>query len=300
MDKKTFIKELKLALSVLQQEELDDIISEYEQHIDMKQASGLTEEDAIADFGSLDELAAEILEAYHVRADYAAGQKKGKGYFTKEGKGDRESGQISAVCVKAGAAVTQGAGKAWHWLWGIFLFWGAMLKKPGVWMKNRWRKHMDYEEALEPCEGEEEGCREEGTLEAEGAHERDRTQFSGRSRRKSGMGWALLNGGRTAAGRVRGFLGNLCWFGIRMVLWGIRMAWNGACIGFALCWGCFGLFCLYCMGLLTVLLLQGYPLAGVTLGCVGLVMCSFSASWLSITMLKRSSNRKKAEDREHA
>ena len=49
MDKKTFIRELKLALSVLKQEELDDIISEYEQHIDMKQANGLTEEDAIAD-----------------------------------------------------------------------------------------------------------------------------------------------------------------------------------------------------------------------------------------------------------
>ena len=65
MDKKTFIRELKLALSVLKQEELDDIISEYEQHIDMKQANGLTEEDAIADFGSLNELAAEILEAYH-------------------------------------------------------------------------------------------------------------------------------------------------------------------------------------------------------------------------------------------
>ena len=55
MDKKTFIRELKLALSVLKQEELDDIISEYEQHIDMKQANGLTEEDAIADFGSLNE-----------------------------------------------------------------------------------------------------------------------------------------------------------------------------------------------------------------------------------------------------
>ena len=56
MDKKTFIKELEQALSVLQEEELKDIISEYEQHIDMKQERGLTEEEAIADFGSLDEL----------------------------------------------------------------------------------------------------------------------------------------------------------------------------------------------------------------------------------------------------
>jgi hypothetical protein len=54
------------------------------------------------------------------------------------------------------------------------------------------------------------------------------------------------------------------------------------------------------MGLLTVLLLQGYPLAGVSLGCAGLVMCSFSAALLSITMVLKGRNRKKAEDREHA
>ena len=92
MDKKTFIRELKLALSVLKQEELDDIISEYEQHIDMKQANGLTEEDAIADFGSLNELAAEILEAYHVRADYAAG-KKGQKYFPQKEQKSYEPGK---------------------------------------------------------------------------------------------------------------------------------------------------------------------------------------------------------------
>ena len=43
MDKKTFISKLEQALSVLQEDELRDIISEYEQHIDLKQESGLTE-----------------------------------------------------------------------------------------------------------------------------------------------------------------------------------------------------------------------------------------------------------------
>ena len=60
MDKKTFISELRQALSVLQEDELEDIVSEYEQHIDMKLKNGLTEEEAIADFGSLNELAADI------------------------------------------------------------------------------------------------------------------------------------------------------------------------------------------------------------------------------------------------
>ncbi len=51
MDKKTFLEELRSSLSVLQETELNDIMDEYEQHIDMKVQSGLTEEEAIAEFG---------------------------------------------------------------------------------------------------------------------------------------------------------------------------------------------------------------------------------------------------------
>ena len=41
MDKKTFLEELRSSLSVLQETELNDIMDEYEQHIDMKVQSGL-------------------------------------------------------------------------------------------------------------------------------------------------------------------------------------------------------------------------------------------------------------------
>ena len=70
MDKKEFLLALEQSLSVLQEDELRDIISEYEQHIDIKVEKGLTEAEVIADFGSFSELTSEILEAYHVRADY--------------------------------------------------------------------------------------------------------------------------------------------------------------------------------------------------------------------------------------
>ena len=53
MDKKTFLLNLRQSLSVLKEEELQDIVSEYEQHIDMKVENGLTEEEAIADFGGV-------------------------------------------------------------------------------------------------------------------------------------------------------------------------------------------------------------------------------------------------------
>ena len=88
MDKNTFMRELERSLSVLQESELRDILSEYEQHIDMKVKSGLSEEEAIEDFGSLPELTAEILEAYHVRADYGPGQRGGDGRNDGDGSGE--------------------------------------------------------------------------------------------------------------------------------------------------------------------------------------------------------------------
>ena len=94
MDKKTFISELEQALSVLQEEELRDIMEEYEQHIDMKVQRGLTEEEAIADFGNLKELTAEILEAYHVRRDYASVREDtGKKRYTLMGAEKGSSGE---------------------------------------------------------------------------------------------------------------------------------------------------------------------------------------------------------------
>ena len=51
---------------ILEDEEQADILEEYTQHIDMKISTGLSEAEAIRDFGNVSELAAQILEAYHV------------------------------------------------------------------------------------------------------------------------------------------------------------------------------------------------------------------------------------------
>lgn len=115
MDKNTFMRELERSLSVLQESELRDILSEYEQHIDMKVKSGLSEEEAIADFGSIPELTAEILEAYHVRADFGPGQRDGDGWRaaedgrndgdgSSEDQGDGEKERRAAETWKARAA----------------------------------------------------------------------------------------------------------------------------------------------------------------------------------------------------
>ena len=51
MTKEDFLKKLEQQLHLINDEERADILSEYEQHIEMKINNGLSEEEAIEDFG---------------------------------------------------------------------------------------------------------------------------------------------------------------------------------------------------------------------------------------------------------
>lgn len=75
MTKKTFIKKLREKLSVLDNEEVKDIIEEYEATIDEKIQNGESEKKAIEDFGDIDELAKEILKAYKINPKYTEDNK---------------------------------------------------------------------------------------------------------------------------------------------------------------------------------------------------------------------------------
>lgn len=68
MNKHQFLEELRRSISVLEDSEQADIINEYSQHIDMKVEGGMSEAEAIEDFGSLDQLVEDVLAAYHVKA----------------------------------------------------------------------------------------------------------------------------------------------------------------------------------------------------------------------------------------
>ncbi len=70
MNKKTFLDKLRKKLKILNEDEIEDIIEEYEGHINEKISSGKTEEEAIKDFGDFDELVKEILSAYKINKDY--------------------------------------------------------------------------------------------------------------------------------------------------------------------------------------------------------------------------------------
>lgn len=90
MNKKTFIKKLKNNLSVLEENEVKDIIEEYSDNIDEKIKNGKTEEEAINDFGDINELSKEILKAYKINPKFAEtekGQEKFQGFENAVKKG---------------------------------------------------------------------------------------------------------------------------------------------------------------------------------------------------------------------
>ncbi|MDO5147608.1 MAG: DUF1700 domain-containing protein [Eubacteriales bacterium] len=78
MRKEAFLKELEKRLSVLDEKEREDMLSEYAQHIDWKMQGGMSEEEAIDDFGEIGSLAEELLEAYHIDPAYAEKEKKNR------------------------------------------------------------------------------------------------------------------------------------------------------------------------------------------------------------------------------
>ena len=76
MNKKEFLDVMEKRLSMLEAQEREDMLSEYAQHIELKMQSGMSEKEAIDDFGDIDSLIAEILEAYHIDPSYGGKAKK--------------------------------------------------------------------------------------------------------------------------------------------------------------------------------------------------------------------------------
>lgn len=106
MNKEKFFKFLTERIQVLEEKEKQDILNEYALHIDMKMAEGLTEEEAIQDFGDLQELVENILEAYHVNPEYCTPSKVQKKEWKKPNiEKVKEEGK--ETCVKAGGFLKQ-------------------------------------------------------------------------------------------------------------------------------------------------------------------------------------------------
>jgi len=67
MNKEEFIKKLRKRLDILEDKEIDDIVSEYTGYIEEKVNAGLTEEEAVKELGDFDEIISDLLAAYKVK-----------------------------------------------------------------------------------------------------------------------------------------------------------------------------------------------------------------------------------------
>ena len=70
MTKKEFLQKLEKELSILNEKERKDIISEYKDTIEEKIKHGQTEKEAVKDFGNIEQLVSSILEAYKINPEY--------------------------------------------------------------------------------------------------------------------------------------------------------------------------------------------------------------------------------------
>lgn len=67
MNKEEFLKKLRKRLEVLEDSEIEDILSEYEGFIEEKVSKGLTEEQAVKELGNFNEIVDDLLAAYKVK-----------------------------------------------------------------------------------------------------------------------------------------------------------------------------------------------------------------------------------------
>lgn len=86
MTKKTFLEELEKRLSILKEEEKQDILLEYKGIIEEKVQHGMKEKDAVADFGDFDEFVGEILSAYKINPHHDENEKKKEESFLEKGE----------------------------------------------------------------------------------------------------------------------------------------------------------------------------------------------------------------------
>lgn len=336
MDKTEFLTELKRYLSVLDEREQKDILDEYAQHIDMKIQRGMSEAEAIGDFGSVEELAAEILEAYHVNPQYSvrarlepgqAAQKLASGSAGALRKLLGWCRRFGSWCGQQGKRVWKGLGNVGRTLWCVvrkpFTAWTRrrQLRLEGLETGGEYFGDSQAAEAAsgmtalpeesrilkmteEMCPSDGSGVRMTGARAAEtgAAGLAGSSEMPGAARKRPAhkrVGQSIQSGGRMIGGAGLGL-----WRGLwKLAGFVVRVCWNCGVIFLALCVAGCTLFCLYGLGVLAVLLAQGYPLAGVTIGCLGVVMCGGSLTAASLCLLWRKpkpvlDNRSESEEEE--
>lgn len=253
MDKNEFLEKLKKNISVLEEREIEDIISEYEQHIDMRISKGLSEEEAIADFGDIDELCAQILEAYHVDLRHEAAAEP-RGNIAEDDEPDYEKlkSESKKAAKKAARQAKAAAGESAQRI-GEFV------------SSNSSRISGIIRKTLKRPENEKNTCNENNN-----SAETEENPLYGKDFRRPGSKGVLERANNFIRGIVR-----TC---IHVIIWCARLAWNSVWIAAAFISGIFALISVFVLGVMVVLLVQGYPVVGIALMSLGasVSFCAFT------------------------
>lgn len=232
MNKLQFLAELKSNIHMLEDEEQTDILDEYSQHVDMKVASGMTEKEAIAEFGPIDELIEEILAAYHVKAP------EKKSHTIADGAHSIAEGSKNAAEAAVGAT-KKGFSK---------------LKDVAAGALGKTKHKAD---AVTGPAGEDSGkCAgsdntDEDNVRPGASKHPERRRFS--------SAFGSLTRGTSSLWDACVSLAKTC----------IRWCWNALVACAALTMLCTAVLALFGFGFCVVLMLQGYPLIGVTIALLG-------------------------------
>ena len=291
MSKEAFLTELAGHLKVLEEREQQDILDEYAQHIDMKIQNGMSEEEAIGDFGPVKELAAEILEAYHVNPEYGDSSRRVKMDFESAAQ-SAEQGirQAGGFLKKAGKKLVQWIQEVCAWIGKPFH------KKPAG-------KPVEQPEGAESTVGQE-------TAADSAASEKSTAGYGPAASRKAytsseqgilgkligfcrdilkGCG-SLIGSAARVLRKLIIWLWHICWDLLR---WGVRLCWNLFWFCGAICLALGTIAAIFCFGALLILCFQGYPLIGVTLMSLGSLLCGGALTCAAWGLIRRKKTEEK-------
>lgn len=265
MSKEKFLMELREYLSILENQEQEDILAEYAQHIDMKMQKGLSEEEAIRDFGPMQELASEILEAYHVKPEF-----RRKGSVLKlpvPGTNKAESGESFLKrgfdwIKKKTAAIVHGIAHGFRWL-------GEKCRTAGRWLRKLFT-----------------GRRGRVRVSGDTKENAFNMEETGKGKGRAGGFW------KTAGHGIAVLCEGLAAFCIFL----LKFIWNAGWLMFSGFCACVTIVILMGAGAILVFLLQGFPLAGIFMICLGGLLCFGTLSCGAFSMLIRKKKDNEYEE----
>lgn len=266
MNKSEFLNELEKRIRVLEKNEIKDILAEYSQHIDMRMGSGLSEAEAIKDFGDMDDLAAEILEAYHVNPEY---EREAEPADTSPELEKRKGcAPVIGIFVLIGRGIKK-----------IFAAIIRGLKSIGGHIKRFFAAAVLFIINLFNREKKPEITDAEALEAAEIREQDKKRKIKDRTAKKAKTAKTAGNAKGRCKRMISGFLFACLAVFVVFCLVPITIA---------------GLFSIFGVGISVVLLIQGYPIAGILIVCIGLSVMGVSL-WLLLASLLI---RKKKEEKE--